>query len=61
MGIQNRGIGVGPVQVKVNLGVCGGFNETFDSYTGLESLSVIEIRELPPREYNSVCVSLRPT
>ena len=43
-------IGVGEVEVKMNLGPCGGFNETFDSYTSLQSLSTIEIKELPPRK-----------
>ena len=41
--------------VTLNLGVCGGFNETFDSYTGLQSLSVIEVEEMPLCEC-SVCV-----
>ena len=43
-------IGVGAVEVVMNLGTCGGFNETFDSYTSLRSLSTIEIKEMPPRE-----------
>ena len=57
MGTQNGSIPVGANEVKLNLGVCKGFNDTYDSYTGLESLSVIEVEEIPPCEYIAcVCV-----
>ena len=49
VGIGGGGIPVGRVNVTMNLGPCGGFNETFDSYTALETLSIIEIKELPMR------------
>jgi hypothetical protein len=45
--IESGVIPVGSSVVTLNLGVCGGFNETFDSYTGLQSLSVIEVEEMP--------------
>ena len=50
-----KGVGVGPVEVMMNLGRCAGFNQTYDSYTSQESLSTFEIEELPPREL-CVCV-----
>ena len=50
-GVGNGNIPMGSVEVKLNLGVCGGYNETFDSYTGLQSLSVIEVEEIPLREW----------
>lgn len=53
-GVQNGSIPVGSVEVKLNLGVCEGYNMTFDSYTGLQSLSVIEVEEIPLGEWGGV-------
>ena len=38
--------------------MCDGFNETYDSYTGLESLSVMEVEEMPLRECVTVWVGV---
>ena len=38
--------------------MCDGFNETYDSYTGLESLTVMEVEEMPLRECVTVWVGV---
>ena len=57
LGTGSGAIPMGSSMVTMNIGVCDGFNETFNSYTGLESLSTVEVEEMPLRE--SVCLSVR--
>ena len=57
-GVESGRVGVGMVEVKLNLGRCPGFRRTYDSFTSLQSLFAIEIEELPQRElcvYVCVC------
>ena len=41
---------VGLTTATLNVGMCGGFNETFNAYTGKQTLSTVEVEEMPPRE-----------
>ena len=40
-------IPVGPHAVHINVGVCDGFNDTFNAYTGFSSISTMTIEEVP--------------
>ena len=43
----------GTLQAQLNVGRCDGFNETFNAFTGLASVSTINIEELPTRAYKT--------
>lgn len=43
-------IGEGEYNVTLNVGMCDGFNETYNAYTGFNSLSTINMEEMPTRE-----------
>ena len=40
----------GPLQAQLNVGMCEGFNETFNAFTGFQSVSTINIEEMPTRK-----------
>lgn len=46
-GTKSGAIPLGPAEVTLNLGMCDGFNETFNAYTGLQTLSIMEVEEMP--------------
>ena len=48
----NGTIGVGLHDVTLNVGMCDGFNETYNAFTGFQSISTINIDEMPERESN---------
>lgn len=57
-GTSSGRLSSGTVSVVLNVGVCSGFNETFNAYTGLNSVSTINIEEMPARELKSTLTSV---
>lgn len=43
-------IGVGEHSVVLNVGQCEGFNESYNTFTGLNSVSTFTLEEMPPRK-----------
>ena len=52
-GTASGSLAVEPVQVLLNVGMCDGFNETFNAFTGFRAVSTINIEEMPSRKYSS--------
>ena len=46
-GTEKGPLSVEPMAVLLNVGMCDGFNETFNAFTGFSSLSTINIAEMP--------------
>ena len=46
-GTESGPLSAQPVEVLLNVGMCNGFNETFNAFTGFSSVSTINIEEMP--------------
>ena len=44
-------MGVGTYEVVLNVGMCEGFNESYNVYTGFQGVSTMNIEEMPLREW----------
>ena len=51
-GTASGDIGLGEHTVTLNVGMCDGFNETYNAFTGLNSVSAFTLEEMPPGTFN---------
>ena len=43
--------GAGTYEAMLNVGMCDGFNETYNAFTGFQGVSTMYIEEMPRREW----------
>lgn len=50
-GTSSGALSAEPVVAQLNVGLCDGFNETFNAFTGFSSVSTMNIEEMPTRMF----------